>query len=600
MRDLYLFQVLSHLTLEDGQNTTPLIIAARNGHEKVVLVLLSNFKATVEQTGTVRFDGYSIEGATPLWCAAGAGHLGIVKMLIEYGSYVDHPTITNSTPLRAACFDGRLDIVKFLLGHKADLTIANKYKNTCLMISCYKGHKDVVKHLLDSGAPTDSKAHCGATALHFAAECGHVEIVKLLVQHEAGMMLNDSKMTPLLVAAECGQANVVEYMTSLDTCQRTDIISAYELLGASFANDKEQYDIQRAFEYIYKGMKERLKDPDNVIEKKLSDPVPAYGNHVECRTIKDIEALKSNEDALHMEGLTIRERILGQDNPELLHPVVYRGAVFADAARFDRCLALWLHAMTLRQKNFRSISKDLLRFAQVLSQMVHLGKEPDIDTVLQVFRQGTLEMTYDRKRLKEKAEEEDALYETYEENIHTLMYLLVIITKLKLKAKFHEDLCSAVYQFLRLRPKLRNGYTPLHMANDSATIVDDFHVVDEVSFPSGGVCKLLIDCGADTDAQDKYGNTPLHVIVKYINPIDDFENLHECMISLIKADAHMDIVNKDGKTALDISTTGVAEIIIRTNNKIRLICIAARAVKEYKLPYKGLIPTYLEEFLELH
>lgn len=598
--NIFIFQVLNHLTLESGQNTTPLIIAARNGHEKTVLVLLKHFDADVEQTGTVRFDGYSIEGATPLWCAAGAGHLGIVKILIEYGAQVDHTTVTNSTPLRAACFDGEIDIVKYLLDHKADYTIANKYQNTCLMISCYKGHKDVVKLLLVSGTPTDSQAHCGATALHFAAECGHVEIVEQLVEHGAAMVHNNSNMTPLMVAAESGQAEVVEYMTSLNRCALEDKISAFELLGASFANDKEQHDMDKAYEYLYKGMLERYKDPDNVIEKKLCDPIPAYGNHVESRSLKDVEALKSNENALHMEGLTIRERILGQDNPELLHPVIYRGAVFADAARFDRCLALWLHAMKLRQKNKRSISKDLLRFAQVLSQMVHLNRKPDVDIVLEVFRHGTVELTNDCKRLREKLEDEEALYETYEENIHNLMYLLVILTKLKMTEKQKDDLCGAVYHFNRLQPKLRNGYTPLHMSTDSATIVDDFHVIDEVSFPSGSVCKLLIDCGADIDAQDNHGNTPLHTIVKYLNPVDDFENLHECMVSLIKAEAHMDIVNRDRKTALDVATTGVAEIIIRTNCKIRLMCIASRVIKKYKIHYKGLIPATLEEFLELH
>lgn len=57
----------------------------------------------------------------------------------------------------------------------------------------------------------------------------------------------------------------------------------------------------------------------------------------------------------------------GKENPEVPQPVTYRGAVFADNARFDRCIDLWLHALNLRQMNNMSISKDLLRFAQVSS-----------------------------------------------------------------------------------------------------------------------------------------------------------------------------------------------------------------------------------------
>ncbi len=46
-----------------------------------------------------------------------------------------------------------------------------------------------------------------------------------------------------------------------------------------------------------------------------------------------------------MEGLAIRERVLRHDNPEVLHPIVYRGAVFADQANFTRSVRLWMHAL---------------------------------------------------------------------------------------------------------------------------------------------------------------------------------------------------------------------------------------------------------------
>nr|CAD7419374.1 unnamed protein product [Timema poppensis] len=56
---------------EDGQRCTPLIIAARQGHEKVVKMIVQKFKPDLEQEGIVKFDGYVIEGASSLWCAAG-------------------------------------------------------------------------------------------------------------------------------------------------------------------------------------------------------------------------------------------------------------------------------------------------------------------------------------------------------------------------------------------------------------------------------------------------------------------------------------------------------------------------------------------------
>ena len=48
--------------------------------------------------------------------------------------------------------------------------------------------------------------------------------------------------------------------------------------------------------------------------------------------------------------------------------VVYRGAVFADATDFDKCVALWMHALDIKQNNLKNtpVAKDVLRFAQVI------------------------------------------------------------------------------------------------------------------------------------------------------------------------------------------------------------------------------------------
>lgn len=98
---------------------TPLVIACRNGHYDIVQYLLLKCHADVEQPGSVTFDGETIEGAPPLWCASAAGHASIVKLLVKHGANVNSTTRTNSTPLRAACFDGHYEIVKYLVTHGA-------------------------------------------------------------------------------------------------------------------------------------------------------------------------------------------------------------------------------------------------------------------------------------------------------------------------------------------------------------------------------------------------------------------------------------------------------------------------------------------------
>ena len=194
-----------------------------------------------------RFDGYTIEGATALWCAAGAGHYDVITTLVTAGADVNHATTSNSTPLRAACFEGELEIVKYLIKKGADLHIANKYNNTCLMIASYKGHTGVVKYLLEKGAKTDCKAHCGSTALHFASEKGYLPIVEILVNGGSSQLPNKNGLTPLMVAAERSNTDIVEFFISRAGCSRKDRVEALELLGASFANDKDNYDAEKAY-----------------------------------------------------------------------------------------------------------------------------------------------------------------------------------------------------------------------------------------------------------------------------------------------------------------------------------------------------------------
>lgn len=114
----------------------------------------------------------------------------------------------------------------------------------------------------------------------------------------------------------------------------------------------------------------RHENSQKLVAKQPTELVEAYENWKETQTVAELESIRNIPNGIHMESLVIRERILGVNNPELPHPIVFRGAVFADDARFDRCISLWLHALRLRQRMQLTVSKDLLRFAQVFSQVL--------------------------------------------------------------------------------------------------------------------------------------------------------------------------------------------------------------------------------------
>ncbi|XP_002736746.1 protein fem-1 homolog B-like [Saccoglossus kowalevskii] len=598
--------LLSEVHEHGGQKCTPLVIASRNGHNSVVKLLLEQYKADAEQEGIVKFNGYIIEGASALWCAAGAGHFAVVETLVDHGANVNHTTATNSTPLRAACFDGRLDIVTYLVERSADINIANKYDNTCLMIASYKGHTLVVKYLLEHGASPDVSAHCGATALHFSAECGHLEIVKLLVEHGATMSTNEHNMTPLMVACESNQAEVAKFLINPERCSKADRVKGLELLGASYANDKDNYSIHKTYHYLRLAMLERFVDPNCIIEKEIIDTIPAYEKRSESRNLRELEMKKDDPHALHLEALIIRERILGPNNPEIPHPIIYRGAVCADNMQFDKCISLWMRAMKLKQANRRSIQKDILRFAQVFSQMLHIGERVPYADMFEVVQCGVTEIDYGQQRIKgcvgkDIDLEDSANYVAiYENNVHIMLYLFSIVSQMTCTIQEDVSFHKQAYRLIRLAPRLSDLSTLLHLVVNHNTPVDDFHTNDVCKFPNASLVKLFIECGANPDEIDINGNSPLHIIVKYDKPISDFLNLHCCIMSLLNAGAHIDRVNKEGKTPMQVSTTGVSEIILKTQTKISLKCFAARAVKMHEIPYKGCVPKQLEQFIEIH
>ncbi|XP_042900716.1 protein fem-1 homolog B-like [Parasteatoda tepidariorum] len=594
---------LNEAVEDEGQKCTPLLIAALNGHINVIRMMLHRFQPDIEQDGTVQIDGYVIEGATALWCAASAGHFNVVKYLLSRGADVNHATKSKSTPLRAACFDGRLDVIQYLVDKGADIHMANKYDNTCLMLAAYRGRIDVVTYLLTKKADPDAQTQCGATALHFAADHGHVDIVKKLLKHGAKITRNKMGLTPLLQAAERTKAEVVEYFIKKSWCDKQEAVEALELLGASFANDKDFYSLEKAYYYMHWALSERENHPDLYCPKVLSSPIVAYDNHIECQTLTELEAIKNNSNALHMESLVIRERILGSNNHEVPHPIVFRGALFADVGRFDRCVDLWLHALNLRYTHNVSVRKDLLRFAQVFAQMIHIGEEVQFNKIYPVLDITLAELKRNSKLLNSSTEgSPDCVLEELEDDIYTTLYLLVITTKLMKNLSSDEEfkIFKLVYEINQLNLTTSDGSTLLHLAVNVDTIVDEFHTKYVCKFPCASTARMLIQCGADVDAVDKAGNTPLHIIVAYQKPITDFMTLHSIITKLLDAGSHIDRVNNNGESPFDAVLTGVAEIILKTQHQLNLKCMAARAVKKYNLNYKGIVPFTLASFTDMH
>ena len=133
--------------------------------------------------------------------------------------------------------------------------------------------------------------------------------------------------------------------------------------------------------------------------------------------------------------------------------------------------------------------------------------------LLEAFLGVVTESKFDEKRIQnDNANTKFRVY--YDEDILAVIYLVGVML---LSYKFKEEkyqLKQAVYNFLRQKIRLQNGFSPLHMCCDSATNVNKINMKNIILFPNILICQTLVACGVDVNAQDENKNTPLHMIAK--------------------------------------------------------------------------------------
>ena len=553
---------------KDGSHfVTPLIIAARNGHLNSVKILLK-YRAEIETRGTLKTENEVKEGCTPLWAAAYTGHLDVVRLLIKRNADVDGRTSSGSTPLRAAAYEGHLDVVRCLVESGADVNARNDHESTLLDIACYRGHLSVVTYLINKGAFVDQRYEGGNTAPHSAAEGSHLEIVSQLLALGASQLPNNQGLTPLLHACNFCSIEIVEYLIKRPECTKEQRIDALELLGASIANHRSR-DSKEAFSYMKRGMQERYEDLTHPLLKKKMKPVEAYQNRKESQTLEELALLEGDDHAIGMEGLIIRDRILGPDNPAVLYNIRHRGAVLADSEEYELCIGLWQRAMEKAINCDFPIIGDLESLPALFGEMLQKGKilRPNfIEDVFEILVAASEKQTEKRmsKNFQERHENEER-----EKTPYYALYLLVIYIKVKGQ---NANMTDFLQRFLRLNPRTNDGNTVLHLAAWHETPFFSFKeetLRSVCKLPCIETMKLILHAGCNVNAVNTEGNTPLHLAVKY-KPAEpeDVEILREMLLLLLDIGADPKLENKNGQTPLDSGESDEARMILSEKGRL--------------------------------
>lgn len=569
---------------KDGDDfMTPLIIAARNGNLDVVEILLS-YGADIEARGIVKIDDEVLDGLTPLWGATTAGHIDVLKLLIEKKAEVDGKLRTGSTPLRCAAYNGRLDIVSYLVENGADVNACKNDETSPLFPACSNGHTNVVEFLIKHGANVNVQDKNGNTALHDAAKQGHNKIANKLLSHGALQLQNVHGLTPLLLASNNCKIELVEYFIKRPECTKEQRIDALELLGATIANDPEHYDIKKAFCYLKRGLDERFKDRLHPLLKRQMDPLEVYENRKESQTLEELVLLKGDDHAIHMEGLMIRERILGTDNTMLRSPIRHRGAEFADSGDFNPCVSLWCHALKILRRCNESAREDLEDLASLFAQILSEKRVLNIKFIEEVFEQLVLEF----ERLAEELEKGKyqikrvdaiAMEEQLERLTYCALYLLMMSTKIT-QPKKDERLRSLGFlkRLINLDPCNRDKDTLLHLAASYNTAITDLNVRSVCKFPCVKTMTLLLLGGSDVNAVNSKGDTPLHVAVAFKPSSKETDTLKAMLELLLNSGADLRLENTDGLTAIDYCATEEARIVLSDKSGVDIMTIESRAV----------------------
>ncbi|WCR53354.1 MAG: Phosphocholine transferase AnkX [Wolbachia endosymbiont of Ctenocephalides orientis wCori] len=283
----------------DNNSNVPLHLAAGDSLLlEVVDLLLQKDASSVNFTNT--------ENWTPLHVASKAGNLNAIKSLIGENAEIKAKTDKGYTPLHVAASEVRFDVVKYLIDCRAEVKVkaddqsipldlaeknnvdqVNREKVIKLLVEKLAELDNipplhwVVKHRplevvkLFMGSDYNINAKVGDnksryfkwTPLHFAVERGSYDIVKLLIDHEAGVdVQNVQGRTPLHDAVQGDKLQIVQLLTS-----KADI---------NAKNDRGEAPLHVAAENGYTGIVNFLvitnKENINVDGKNINNETPLH------------------------------------------------------------------------------------------------------------------------------------------------------------------------------------------------------------------------------------------------------------------------------------------------------------------------------------
>src|SRR6266702_2937545 len=215
-------------------NRTPLHEASKGGHVDIVRLLIQNgadastdlqrlllLASSSRSAETVQLfiqlgaDVNARDGShsTPLHLATSQKDAQTVRLLMQHGVDVDAQDQAHSTPLHLAMLSCNAEIVHLLTKHGADVHAQDGSHSTPLHLASSRGDDEIVQILIQNGADVHAQDQSHSTPLHLASSRGDDEIVQILIQNGADVHAQDqSYSTPLHLALSSWNARIVHLL----------------------------------------------------------------------------------------------------------------------------------------------------------------------------------------------------------------------------------------------------------------------------------------------------------------------------------------------------------------------------------------------------
>ena len=598
--DEHLLELFRERLLESrvGADRSPLVVAVLKNSFDVFQYILDNYEVNLEQeTSAVIEGGYPVEGATPLWTASTLGHMKFVQLLVERGAEIEHTTDSRSTPLRGAAFDGHCEVCEFLIERGADIDKPNQVGQSPLTIAAAMKKTECVQLLIEKGANVNHRGHNGDTPLHVCVESGAVKIAEILVKAGAKNNPNEVGFTPSILACCYGHDKVMEFLDSqfkLEPKERYDcycLLAAKEVLGSEEAKAKE---------WMRKAVMIRMESPAHFSNIPPADRI--YDNLQEPRTLEDIDTIIQDETNMFFVSSIFCERILGQIHPTTAFYIRISGDMALSEERWDKCIKLWHRSLDFdhaaRMAYELQITEDLLFSTRGFCIMCSNEYQPPVEPH---FRWGLKEF----KLAHESKISEVEVVSCLARMLAAWMKISNMIEDRTERAKEQEKINTAARDLLKVTENLK---VPLIIAclqnlpdNSSGASRD----IINAHLPFHTALAKLLDLGTPLQCEDSSGNFPLHLAVQLRE-----DSALECVKMLIEYGSHVDAVNYNGETALDLALSEcgfsalqpdiIAELRKATSQNTSLQCLASKAILRYSMEFSMILPRTLVQYVSWH